>query len=200
MEYLLGSSPFVYKNICFNNRKGISVFNSNSIVRKNIVSMDYIDGFGILIEAFNSSYYPVIDSNYISVSKPSAVGIHKNLSSTPTIKNNLIVLKNGGADGIISGIGGISNIYNNLIIAESGFDGIYKNGSVVQVINNYVTGTFGDYGILVSSNPVKNNVVTGAANGIGTGGSSGSAIQYNNSWNNDINYPGFTPDYNKPFS
>jgi hypothetical protein len=189
-----GLNTILYQNSCINNRNGIYVTNSNSLVRQNTFTSNYIGGVDIQIQAFDPTYFPIIDSNYIEVSKPSHIGILKHISSSPVIKNNIIILTNGGSIGIQSNIGGSSNIFNNLIIAQAGFDGIYKNGSIVQVINNYLLGAFGDYGILASSDMVKNNVVTGAANGIGTGGSSGSEIQYNNSWNNGLNYPGFSPD------
>jgi len=65
----------------------------------------------------------------------------------------------------------------------------------VQIINNYVVGTFTDYGILAGSNDtVINNVVTDATGGIGAWDNQNLIAQYNNSWNNGLNYGGFTLD------
>ena len=188
---LRASDVQVYKNYFFNIRRGIDVFTSNSIVRKNeIYILTDQAGEGISISAINANYSPIIDSNNImSIGD----GIEKSLGASPTITNNCIFLIDG-SNGIISGIDGNVKIYNNKIVANSGYDGIYKNGSVLYVYNNFITGPFINYGILVSYNNVKNNIVTGAANGIGADGSSGSSIQYNNAWNNDINYGGFSPD------
>ena len=64
--YLYNSNTEAYKNYCFNIRTGIGIANSNSIVRKNeIFTLADQIGSGIFITAFNSSYQPIIDSNYI---------------------------------------------------------------------------------------------------------------------------------------
>ena len=190
--YLYGSKIDAYKNYFFNVRRGITVANSNSIIRKNdIFTLTEPIGSGIFITAFTDNYIPFIDSNYIETISD---GIRKSIGASPTITNNVIKLISGDY-GILSGTGGTSKIYNNLIIAETGYDGIYKNGSVVQVINNYVTGNFTDYGILVGPNDiVKNNVVTNAYSGIGAWDDQNLTVQYNNSWNNRTNYAGFTLD------
>ena len=168
------------------------MWSSNSIVRKNdIYILTDQAGVGISIAALTDNYSPLIDSNNIITIGD---GIVKSLGASPTIANNFIFLVDNAPDGIISGIDGNVKIYNNIIVAKSGYDGINKNGSILYVYNNYITGPFIGHGIIVSYNTVKNNVVTGAANGIDADGSPGNAIQFNNSWNNGINYGGFTPD------
>ena len=190
--YLDQSNIKVYKNHFFNIRGGIGVWTSNSIVRKNeIYILSDQAGVGIEIAALNANYSPLIDSNNIMTIGD---GIRKSLGASPTITNNSIFLLDNAPDGIVSIIDGNVKIYNNLIIAKSGYDGINKNGSTLYVYNNFIAGSFIGHGIIVPSNTVKNNVVRGATIGIDANGSSGSSIQYNNSWNNGVNYGGFTPD------
>ena len=190
------SNPLVYNNV-FENIKtiGIWLLNSNSVTRRNIIYTDPNSNSGSItgidIEAFSSNYTPIIDSNYV-VTKGDA--IYKFLGANPTIKNNVIKLTNGGY-GILSGIGGTSEIFNNRIVAEEAYEGIYKNGSIVVVTNNYLSGSFGDYGIFLGANDIiKNNVVTDATRGIGVWDIQGLIAQFNNSWNNGLNYGGFNPD------
>ena len=197
---LEGSNITAYKNYCFNIRIGVSVFNSNSIVRKNdIFTLIETIGKAISIGAFNNNYKPIIDSNYIETKSD---GISLSFASRPIIKNNVIILKQlGGSEGII--IGGTSDsawIYNNLIYAEAGREGIDSQIEFLQLYNNYMTGYFdepqnSEYVLKISSNDiVKNNVVTNTERGVKTTGTQNLVFQYNNIWNNDINYSGFTPD------
>jgi hypothetical protein len=185
----------VYKNICENIGIGVNLFNSNAIVRNNFIFVpNIIGGKGIYLGAFGPSYTPLVDSNYIEIT-PGGVGIQKNIDSSPTIKNNVIKLKNGGR-GIFSNVGGTSKIFNNLIIAEqSGYQGIDKVSNV-EVINNHIRGHLSSYGILAGPNDIiKNNVVTEANTGIESSGIQNLPyLQYNDSWNNGINYAAFAPD------
>jgi len=195
----IGSNPIIYKNIYENVSEGIWLYNSDALVRNNSIYTDpnssAVIVAGIRIDAFTNEYTPTIDSNYIEIDHPAAYGILKNLGSSPTIMNNFIKSGNSDFYSIGLGIGGISKIFNNLIITEEGYDGIYKSGSIVQVSQNYVTGPFINYGILVGPNDtLENNVVTEATNGIGALDSQGLIAKYNNSWNNGINYGSFTPD------
>jgi hypothetical protein len=189
-----GSDAIIYKNIIDNISTGMDIVNSNALIRNNSVYTDPNSGAaivsGIQIAAFTNTYTPIIDSNYIVAGR--GQGIRKDLGASPTISNNYILLADGVPDGIRSGIDGNLKIFNNKIIAKVGYDGIYKNGSTLKVINNYVSGPFIDYGIIVTYDTLKNNVVTGAVRGIGSAGSS--TVQFNNSWNNETNYVGFTPD------
>jgi hypothetical protein len=184
-----------YDNYFFNVRGGVSLSSSNSIVRKNVISITPYQELrtGIFISGISTIYKPLIDSNYIVVGV--GEGINKSIGASATIKNNIIFLVDGVPDGILSRIDGNTDIFNNIIVAKVGYDGIYKNGSDVQAINNYVFGPFIDYGILLGPyDTLKNCVVTGADNGIGVWNNQNFTGQYNNSWNNNVNYDGFTPD------
>jgi len=196
----------VYKNICANVGIGINLFNSSAVIRKNIIYLppNSISFAGIRIGAFDFSYTPLIDSNYIEVfgeSFTSADGIYKSFGTRPTISNNTIILKGPQNTGIFLGDSDSGWVYNNLIFAESGKEGIYNFGiQHLQLYNNYVAGNFENqqqswYVIEVGPyNIVKNNVVMGGERGVGAWGSENLVFQYNNVWNNDINYSGFTPD------
>jgi hypothetical protein len=91
----------VYKNIFENVSVGAELFNSNSIIRKNIIYTDpnsqAVIISGIYVQAFDNSYTPIIDSNYIETYRE---GIRKSFGSNPTIRNNTIILKGVGATGM----------------------------------------------------------------------------------------------------
>ena len=181
----------VYNNYFFNIRSGIDVFNSNSIVRKNIISMNVEGVDGINVQAFSSAYAPIIDSNYID--NVFDTGIFKLISSSPTIKNNEIRVKY--STGIKLAQGGTAKVYNNTII-NSGYIGIdYFANSYVLINNNYIKGKAGSDGIKLWSNSiVKNNVVTNTGRGISKYSLQNPVVRYNNAWNNTINYDGIAPD------
>ncbi|MBK9097938.1 MAG: right-handed parallel beta-helix repeat-containing protein [bacterium] len=186
-----------YRNYYFNLRIGVLLYNSNSrISRNDIFTLAETLGEGIYITADNSNYKPVIDSNYIETKSN---GITKSPGTRSTITNNIIILK-GGIDGIfLHSFASDSNwVFNNKIYAEQGIDAIYTNGSNhLYIVNNYATGNFQDLEYVISIGPnhsVKNNVVTNAERGIEAWGTQNLIFKYNNVWNNDINYYGFTPD------
>jgi hypothetical protein len=62
----------------------------------------------------------------------------------------------------------------------------------LRLYNNYITGNLGDAITIGAYDLAKNNVVTNV--NIGIIGNVNSVIQYNDIWNNNINYSGFTPD------
>jgi hypothetical protein len=188
--YLDQSNIKVYKNYFFSIRGGIEVWTSNSIVRKNEIYIltDQV-GVGIDIAALNNNYTPLVDSNNIMTIHH---GIETSLGASPTIKNNFIF----ATTGISSGVGGNLKILNNKIYAEVGYEGIYGNGSYRKIINNHVAGNFLSYGIshVGPGDTVKNSVVTNSVGGISVWNNQNVTIQYNNTWGNEINYSGFTPD------
>jgi hypothetical protein len=199
-----GSNVTIYKNKIDNISTGIELFNSNAIVRQNFIytnpnSQSAIIA-GIYIEAFDFSYTPIIDSNYIEIEKGD--GIRKSFGTRPTIKNNTLLLKGVGTYGIeLLGPSDSAKVYNNKIYAIRGVEGIYPSGvQFLTLYNNYVTGNFDDqqnlrYVITLGSNhTANNNVVTNAERGVKAVGTQNLVFQYNNVWNNNDNYSGFTPD------
>jgi hypothetical protein len=187
-----GADIEAYRNYCFNIRRGIDVFNSNSIVRRNEIYILTESGTGINISAFKNNYTPLIDSNYIETI---LLGIRKSIGANPTIKNNVIKLISGNT-GISLSTSDSAEVSNNLILTEYGGEAIYNSGvTYLNLFNNHVKGNF-VYEAAISIGPndiVKNNVVTDANGGIDAVGSN-NEIQYNNAWNNSLNYSGFTPD------
>ncbi len=205
--YLSDSNTKVYKNIFENIKtRGIWIFNSNSVIRKNLIYIPASSNSdaGIRIEAFDFSYKPIIDSNYIVVSGFSytaADGIYKSFGASPIITHNTIILKGPQNWGIFLGDADSGKVFNNLIVAEPGRVGIINFAiQYLQLYNNYATGNFvnqqlSDYVIMIGQeNVVKNNIVTGGERGVGVWASENPIFQYNNVWDNDVNYSGFTPD------
>jgi len=195
--YAENSNSSIYYNSFDNIRtRGISIYNSNCLIRKNFIYMNSNDSpQGIYIIADNSSYKPFIDSNYI---QSKSDGIYKNPGTRSTIRNNEIILINGSGDGIFLHSYGSDSawVYNNLIVTDHAADAIYNSGVAYLFLNNnYAKGNFYlEAAINVGSNDVvKNNVVTDAVKGIDAVGYN-YMIQYNNAWDNNVNYSGFTPD------
>jgi hypothetical protein len=191
----IGTGPIIYKNIYENVSEGIWMFNSSSLIRSNTIHTDPNSQAtivaGIRIEAFNNNYTPTIDSNYI-VANLRGEGIRKFFGARPTIRNNIIILKSAPAGMYLSTTDSLY-IYNNIIIAEAGALGIYNSGvQYLRLYNNYITGNLGDAITIGAYDLAKNNVVTKTNKGII--GNVNSIIQYNDIWNNNINYSGFTPD------
>jgi hypothetical protein len=194
----VGSVPVIYKNIYDNVSQGVRLFNSNAIVRNNIINTDpnsqAIVRTGVYIEAFNSNYTPTIDSNYIIAG--SGNGILKYVGARPTITNNIIRFIQYGADAIFLDYTDSVKVFNNLIFIGTGSGGINNNYTLyTKMYNNYIVGNSGAYGISAGSNDIiKNNVVTDANIGIVPYTTQNLTFQYNNAWNNNVNFSGFTPD------
>ena len=197
------SNITVYHNICNKVNIGIELFNSNSVVRQNIISTDPNSSAAIVagtrIGAFDNTYTPLIDSNFIytitlhEYSSP-RYGIYKSVGAKPTIKNNVIILDSLGGIGIQLGYSDSTKIFNNLIYGKG--DGI--DNLEVQCLlayNNYIQGEI-NIGIQGGPNNIlKNNVITGAETGIEKWFLYDPPIvKYNNLWNNTVNYSGFTAD------
>ncbi|MBE0572998.1 MAG: hypothetical protein IH618_15760 [Ignavibacteriaceae bacterium] len=195
--YLYDTKIAAYNNYLFNVRRGVTAANSNSIVRKNDIFQTTQSGAaGIFITAFFNYYQPIIDSNYIVVRI--GKGIEKSIGARPIIKNNVIEFIQFGSDAISLSSSDSAFVYNNLILIGTGISGI-NNLTVpyLQVTNNYIQGSsiINQRGILTGgSNVVKNNVVTKTGRGIQVGTIQNLELQYNDSWNNDINYYGIMPD------
>jgi hypothetical protein len=188
----------VYKNYFFNVRRGINISNSSSIVRKNdIFILTNTGGVScIWIAAFDDSYQPIIDSNYIVSILGN--GIRKSIGASPIIKNNIIQFVQYGSEAIYLSTSVSSKVYNNLILIGTAQKGIYNYDVLnLEAINNYIIGseTNSPQGMYVwSPNVVKNNVVSNTVQGIGVVGTQNLVVKYNNFWNNNANAVGFTPD------
>jgi len=196
--YVNESDVTVYKNIFENIKtRGVNIFNSNSIIRMNLIYTDPNSQSGsisgIYIGGFDFTYKPIIDSNFIEVN--SGDGIRNSIGSKPTITNNTIIVKYA-PEAIHLYMSDTTKVFNNLIISSTGAgSGIFTNGVTMHAYNNYLTG---DYFIdLISMSPnnlVKNNVISSTSGTISTYSVQNLFYKYNNIWNSDVTYSGFAPD------
>ena len=193
----IGISNFVVRKTKIKNNKiekanyGVSSNFSNSIISNNIISaqIGVILGGGVADEV-------LIEGNTITV-YGSDFGIQVTAGTRPTIINNVIYLNNGFAAGINPGGSDTTKILNNVILAESAAEGIFNVSLPTYCINNFLIGKFRLDGVLVQpeeNNRVINNVIINSPKGIRCRAQHNSQIQYNNSWNNGINFENFIPD------
>ncbi len=192
-----GSNTTIYNNIVEYISSGIYLFNSNALVKNNLVYTDPNSQSAVIaairIEAFNNDYRPIIEANYIETSYD---GIRKSFGSRPIIRNNTIFTKNA-QNGIFLGYASDSaEVYNNLIYSDGSLDGIINTGvQYLQLFNNYIIGGLGSGIKAGPDNRVKNNVVTFTNVGMEKWFNQPTPpVQYNNVWNTNIKYDGFTPD------
>ncbi|MBK7378881.1 MAG: hypothetical protein IPJ03_07710 [Ignavibacteriales bacterium] len=196
---LIGLSPMVLKNIYSDVQIGIWAFNSSSLIKNNYINnADSYLGQGIRIEAFDLTYTPVIDSNYIETT---GFGIGIAFGSKPTITNNTIILKADYSKGYQGSYTDTAKVFNNIVIASQylpNSDGFVNTGVPHQTYNNNVFGELGDGFVFTGDDShliqLVNNSIINANNGIINCGGQSISAHYNNSWNNDVNYSGFTPD------
>ena len=194
--YISNSNTLIQENIFLNVEIGIQLFNSNSDVKNNQITNVKR---GILIDAFTGNYYPIVEQNIVSCE---IQGVLVEFNSRPTIRNNIIFLNGDGAMGYQGGGSDSVWVYNNLVVAE--YAPVGFNNTIVPTIekNNLLIGNFDDYfheaNVIEgwNFNVIENNVVINAieAMGIKKENNHNPIIKYNDSWNNKINYFGFTPD------
>ena len=186
------SNVYIYQNKFNDVSIGVDIFNSDAIIRKNIIH-PYPDPqasiiTGIMIGAYFFNFTPIIDSNYIEVSSVGGWGIRKDYGARPFIRNNFIKLIHGQT-GIFIGYTDSTKVYNNVIIGDPGIDGI-TDGFEQEILNNTSSNLSGS-GFQISGK-VANNIVIDSRRGIEKYGNP--VIKYNDSWNNEDNFSGFTPD------
>jgi len=186
------SNSLVNSNIIQNFVVGLILINSEAIVRNNqLINVS----IGTQINAFTGNYYPVIEKNIISCD---GFGVLVEFNSRPTIRNNIIFLNGDGANGYVGGGSDTAWVYNNLIVSQEGFDftrGLANSIRPTFNTNNFLFGNFSDLGINAENfNIIKNNNIMNSPKGIIQDPGDNPIIQYNNSWNNTVNYGGFTPD------
>jgi len=184
---LFHSDITVEENICFNNRIGISLNYSSSLVKGNVINTDYSNGKGIDISDLIRTATPLISSNYIVTN---GVGIKIIFGThTTTIFNNVILLKDNFAAAYAGSLSDTVKIFNNLVIAEGDLSnalGISLSNVPTICANNYIFGKLGTGIIAGGEDFLMNNVVE---NGY-TGYYLGDTFQFtnNNAWQNINNY------------
>ena len=145
--YTTDASPIVKQNIFDVVALGLWAFNSNAIIRNNIIFTDPNSTAsivaGIDIEAFDYSYKPRIDSNLIFARSNSPYnapryGIHKSFGADPIISNNTIVIEHSAySAALFLSYADSAWVYNNLMYGR-GF-GIDNEGvDHLFLTNNYI--------------------------------------------------------------
>jgi len=195
---LNGSDAVVNNNIIENVSQGLRLINSNALIRNNNIFIDPNSQAtiiaGIYVNAFDNNYKPIIDSNYIVAFN--SHGIYKSFGSRPKIINNEIIT-NGIGVKLSSSDSAIVN--NNSIIVPYGIEAVYGINNIstqyLQLYNNQVSGDY-YYGVLYISpyNKVKNNLISNAEGVIEAWGNQNLLYEFNNVWNSNVSYSGFTVD------
>jgi len=188
-----GFDVIIEENKISNSCYAIYLINSSSKVANNQILN--AGGRGVEIEAFYNDYYPLIENNLITTK---GFGVLIFYGTRPTIRNNTIFLTGNGATGYASADVDSAWVYNNLIVSliNSNYTaGTINSVSSTMEYNNFLVGNFGFHGISAGDdNIIKNNVIINSPRGIDKSTGSNAIIQYNNSWNNGVNYINFTPD------
>ena len=193
LGFISGSSWSIFeRNRIVGGPKGGALISSNIVVRENILDGQY--DTGIHISGFSQSYHPIVEENVFF--NQSGYSILVLFGTKPTIRNNIIYLDGNFAFGYLGGGSDTARIYDNLVIAENASTGIFNSTVPHLSFNNYLINNFQNDGFVfgTTNNSVKNNVVTNSSKGFRTGVNPSSIFRYNNSWSNDVNYSGFTPD------
>jgi hypothetical protein len=182
----------VDSNKISNSAVGVSAENTNVVIKNNIIINA---NRGIRTGGFNQNYFPIIENNLIYYAL--SFGIQVTIGTTPTIRNNIFYVNGQFARAYTGGGSDTAKVYNNIaVIADQGYY-IYSFPPAPTLgFNNIAFGNF-NRGIASANigpgiNVIKNNLVAGG--NIGFEITNTSVVQYNDSWNNQINYSGFTPD------
>ena len=181
----VGENPYVYKNLIDRTTEGIGLFNSSSEVRANTIFTEPSSTLpikdGISIEAFDYSYKPIIDSNYIYAHQ--AYGIYKSFGASPIVSNNNIIIDNGAA--MFLSDSDSMWVYNNLIYGYG--NGIHNVGvEYLLVYNNYIGGQLGSGVVAGPNNIVVNNTIVNTNMAVEKWYNQGPpTVKYNCLWQNN---------------
>jgi hypothetical protein len=196
----------VEKNKIINAKYGIDISSSSlgtdyifKLIRMNVVLNV---GQGIICD----QTAPIIQGNIVYAKSN---GLMSGIISAPTYLDNIVVFEN--APNGLSGFGGgfdlISVVKNNLFIS---LDGSGESGiaSYTDSLNNNIVSGAWNYGIFTAGSPIldaviKNNHIEGTQKALVYDESAGGIppiFQYNNLWQNQINYQDFTGDSTNLYS
>ena len=172
-------------------KSGIYPGDSNILIKNNIFS-DVQKA--VFLEAASKARVQTIAENIMSVN---LYGILISFGTKPIIRNNIIhvhSLEHTGS-GYAGGGSDTAKVFNNLIVVDKEVYGISCSKVPTLIYNNLLVGSFW-YGAINSGNynVIKNNVIKNSPYGIVAAPGQTPLIQYNNVWNVDQKYKGFTPD------
>lgn len=193
--YLLESDITVKNNICLNNKWGMVIDYSNSLVSDNYISSDYDSDRGIDLSDLAHLRRPVIMNNYIETN---AFGIISDFGpQNITVQNNIILVKDNGGLGISIGYyTDTAMVTNNLILAKEYFTFLNGISTAIDripkyIINNLVFNKPGSQGggiytagINTSMSKFLNNLIIGGEYGIYNYNNPSDTVPayYNNIW------------------
>jgi hypothetical protein len=188
-----GNIGIIENNKIINAARGIDYWDSGSICRNNVIKD--VSVRGIFISNFFSTPQVLIENNHLVMNPNTGIAIKIVATDSSLIINNLILLEGNFTHGFIDAISLKTKFFNNLIISQNNPNGvgIFHSGIPTISRNNFVIGEL-DWGIVTEEdNDVRNNVVIGANYGF-VAGPTQYVFKYNNSWNNEENFYGMTPD------
>jgi len=185
------ASTTVVKNKIESASIGIQHSNEKCLIEQNVMTnVDYgIYSWDYLGTPFGEL---LIAQNYINAEEK-CLYLHSPNDIRLFIRNNLLFTRGVGIEEYGISVDTVK-MYNNLVSAASG---IFTLNNIYEIINNYVTSHpyLGGYGIVAFESTVKNNVVTDFNTGIFRGWNNYPiTMQYNNLWENQINYDNVIPD------
>ena len=171
---------------------GVIIWNSDTILRHDLITDA---NTGVHLEAFNENYYPIIDSNVIVTVYNFSRGIEGSIGTSASILNNLIYCEMGG-DGMLGILQPLA-VENNVVIKNG--DGLYGYVFALGdgiIANNSVYGNSTESGfhVLRGSNKLVNNNLTNSEKGYEFESPDTIKFHYNNVWDTEAPYSGFTPD------
>ena len=189
--YLLTSDSVHFQGTIKQNKissanTGLGISYASLRIYGNIIS-NAIEGVRVLA-AFNPVYDTIYNNYMLDIYN---LGIYTEISAKIIAYKNAIHLTD--LDGIAIANSGGSEIYNNLIIG--GKRGIISNPMQQSIYNNLMINN-SSLGIQFYNNDtIKNNLIVNSWKGLSLWeGSTNYITKFNNSWNNNYNYYGFTPD------
>ncbi|AFH49822.1 Fibronectin type III domain protein [Ignavibacterium album JCM 16511] len=187
----MGINLIIKENFISSFQFGIQVSNSSpSIIRNTITNCDY----SIYMNTPYLYYEPIIDSNYIDTY---GSAISNSFGSKPTVRNNFIILRGRSSVGFSNGYSDTAKVYNNVVIAFDSLGeatGFYNSALPHLSYNNFVYGKVKNGFVVSRYNKFINNSSIGPITGVLFGTPIGMEVHYNNVWNSQISYSGFTPD------
>jgi len=185
------------ENVLIENNKitdaasGIYPGDSDILIKNNIFSDVQR---AVFLESSTRGRVQVIAENMMNVSM---YGVHISFGTKPIIRNNIIHVHNPShyGSGYAGGGSDTAKVFNNLIIVDEEVYGISCSMVPTLIYNNLLIGSFWYRAINAGNyNVIKNNVIINSPRGIVAEAGHNPLIQYNNVWNVDQKYAGFTPD------
>jgi hypothetical protein len=187
------NTGIIEDNKIVNAAHGIDYWSSGSISRNNVIKN--VKSRGVLVTNFSSTPQVLIENNHFIMNQTTGRAIQITATDSSLTINNIILLENNFTHGFDDALSLKTKFFNNLIISKNNpdGDGVSHTGFPTISRNNFVIGEMDEGFVIQEANDVRNNVVIGADYGF-VAGPTQYVFKYNNSWNNEVNFYGLTPD------